>query len=45
MMMKMKTPLRITFLMIMMIQSNLDYPDSLGPRKIVQIIEALDNRK
>ena len=26
-------------------QSNLDYPDSLGPDEIVRIIEGLDNRK
>ena len=27
------------------LQSNLDYPDSLGPHEIVRIIEGPDNRK
>ena len=27
------------------LQSNLDYPDSLGPDEIVRIIEGPDNRK
>ena len=27
------------------VQSNLDYPDSLGPDEIVRIIECPDNRK
>ena len=27
------------------VQSNLDYPDSLGPDEIVRIIEGLDNQK
>ena len=29
----------------MLVQLNLDYPDSLGPHEIVRIIEGPDNRK
>jgi len=33
------------FYAAILIQSNLDYPDLLGPHEIVQIIEVPDNRK
>ena len=35
----------LNFTHVRLLQSNLHYPDSLGPHKIVRIIEGPDNQK